>query len=30
MQKFIDLITAEVVSAFQKAGYQEKYGKVSL
>lgn len=30
MRKFIDLITAEVVSAFQKAGYQEKYGKVSL
>lgn len=30
MEKFIDLITGEVVSAFEKAGYASKYGRVTL
>ena len=30
MKKFIDLITEEVTSAFEKAGYASRYGKVTL
>lgn len=30
MKKILDIITDEVTAAFQKAGYDEKYGKVTL
>ena len=30
MKKFIDLITEEVTAAFEQAGYDPKYGKVTL
>ncbi len=30
MKKILDIITKEVTEAFREAGYEEKYGKVTL
>ena len=30
MKKILDLITEEVTKAFVQAGYEEKYGKVTI